>query len=148
MPRWLCASKTLRRLEPTIECVPCPHSCCGKDPEDGEYRIQTMIRKLEPGTHYGHKNQTLTIGGLLLSEYECQPSACIPRHSHEQAYLSFVLGGSWHESYGKGQARERRAHTLAIHPAGEVHSEQIGDHGSRAFHVEFSPEWLKDLGES
>jgi len=119
-----------------------------KDPENGDHMIQTMIRKLEPGAHYGHKNQTLTIGGLLLSEYDCQPNASIPKHSHEQTYVSFVLGGSWHESYGHGDARERRPHTLAIHPAGEVHSEQIGDRGSRAFHVEFSQEWLTNLGES
>jgi AraC family transcriptional regulator len=107
-----------------------------------------MIRKLEPGAYYGDKNQALAIGGLLLSEFQCQPNACIPRHYHERTYLSFVLGGSWHESYGHGQVRECRPHTLAIHPAGEMHSEQIGDHGSRVFHVEFSDDWLEKLGES
>jgi AraC family transcriptional regulator len=85
---------------------------------------------------------------LLLSEYECEPNACIPEHSHERTHLSFVLGGSWHESYGEGKARERRTHTLAIHPAGEVHSEQIGERGSRALYVEFSEEWLRHLGST
>jgi AraC family transcriptional regulator len=107
-----------------------------------------MIRKLEAGVHYGHKNQVLKVGSLLLSEYQCEPNASIPLHSHERTYLSFVLGGSWQESYGDGKARERRPHTLAIHPAGEVHSEQIGDRGSRALHVEFSDEWLRNLGQS
>jgi hypothetical protein len=61
----------------------------------------TVTTKLEPGAHYGHRNQVLTIGGLILSEVECQPNASIPEHSHEQTYLSFVLGGSWQESYGR-----------------------------------------------
>jgi AraC family transcriptional regulator len=107
-----------------------------------------MIKKLEPGVHYGHKNQTLALGGLLLTEYECEPNTFIPKHYHERSYLSLVLGGGWRESYAQGKSRERRPHTLAIHPAGEVHSGQIGDHGCRAFHVEFSEEWLRNLGDS
>src|SRR5262249_17532536 len=108
----------------------------------------TMVTTLEPGAYYGSKNQSLAIGGLLLSEYEYTANACIPRHSHARTYMSFVLGGSWHELYGQGQTRECRPHTLVIHPEGEVHSEQIGDRGARAFHVEFSDEWLGNLGES
>jgi AraC family transcriptional regulator len=109
---------------------------------------QTMTNKLEPGSHYGHKNQAMNISGLLLSEYECEPNISIPKHSHERTYLSFVLSGGWDETYGRDKTRERRPHTLAIHPAGEMHSEQIGDRGSRAFHIEFSDEWLQNLGDS
>jgi AraC family transcriptional regulator len=107
-----------------------------------------MTTKLGPGAYYGDKNQALTIGGLLLSEFECEANACIPKHSHEQTFLSFVLGGSWQESYGQNKTRECRPHTLVVHPAGEVHSGQIGERGSRAFLVEFSKEWLRNLGES
>jgi AraC family transcriptional regulator len=107
-----------------------------------------MTTKLEPGAHYGNKNQALTIGGLMLNEFEYQAKASIPRHFHERTYLSFCLGGTCQESYGQGKTRERRPHTLAIHPAGEVHSEEIGDRGSRAFHVEFAEEWLRNVGDS
>jgi hypothetical protein len=43
---------------------------------------------------------------------------------------------------------ERYPHTLAIHTAGEVHSEQSGERGSKAFHVESSERWLRNLGKN
>jgi AraC family transcriptional regulator len=107
-----------------------------------------MNTKLEAGAHYGDKNQALTIGSLMLNEFEYEANTSIPRHSHERTYLSFCLSGTCQEAYGPDKTRERRPHTLAVHPAGEVHSEQIGERGSRAFHVEFSEEWLKNLGGS
>jgi AraC family transcriptional regulator len=107
-----------------------------------------MTTTLEAGAHYGHKNRALTIGSLMLNEFEYPANASIPPHSHERTYLSCCMSGNYQESYGQDKTRERRPHTLAIHPAGEVHSEQIGDRGSRAFHVEFSDKWLRNLGES
>ena len=104
-----------------------------------------MIVKLMPGDYFGVKSRVHQIGGLTLSEYECAPGAVIPEHSHHRTFMSFVLNGGWHEWYGAGKSRVRRPHTLAIHPAGEVHSEQIDASGSRAFHVEFSEEWLRKL---
>jgi AraC family transcriptional regulator len=104
-----------------------------------------MSVKLMPGDYFGVRNRARQVGGLTLSEYECAPEIIIPEHSHHRTFMSFVLNGGWQEWYGAGQSRVRRPHTLAIHPAGEVHSEQISDGGSRAFHVEFSEEWLGRL---
>jgi AraC family transcriptional regulator len=106
-----------------------------------------MSVKLVPGDYFGVKNRARQIGGLTLSEFECAPRAIIPEHSNQRTFMSFVLNGGWHEWYGAGKSRVRRPHTLAIHPAGEVHSEQIGAGGSRAFHVEFSDDWLRKLGD-
>jgi AraC family transcriptional regulator len=106
-----------------------------------------MSVKLMPGDYFGVRNRARQVGGLTLSEYECAPRTMIPEHSHHRTFMSFVLNGGWQEWYGAGQSRVRRPHTLAIHPAGEVHSEQIGDTGSRAFHVEFSEDWLRRLDD-
>jgi AraC family transcriptional regulator len=112
-----------------------------------EERPPIMTVKLMPGDYFGIKHRARQSDGLTLSEYECAPGAIIPEHSHHQTFMSFVLNGGWQEWYGAGKSRVRRPHTLAIHAAGEVHSEQIGEEGSRAFHVEFSEDWLGNLGD-
>jgi hypothetical protein len=45
------------------------------------------------------------IGGLILSETACQPNLNLPRHSHAAAYFSFVLQGSFTETYGTRSCR-------------------------------------------
>jgi AraC family transcriptional regulator len=106
-----------------------------------------MPVKLMPGDYFGVRSRARQVGGLALSEYECAAGTVIPEHSHHRTFMSFVLNGGWQEWYGVGKLRVRRPHTLAIHPAGEVHSEQIGEGGSRAFHVEFSEDWLRKLDD-
>jgi AraC family transcriptional regulator len=99
---------------------------------------------LPAGIYLGTKNRSCEVGRFLLSEHQYGGKAVIPKHYHERTFISFMLRGSWHESYGS-KSRERNPHTLAIHPAGEVHSELIGGGGSSAFQVEFSDEWLRNL---
>ncbi len=103
-----------------------------------------MAQKLGPGMFHGTRRSVRAFAGLTLSEYEFAPNSTIPRHCHEQTYLSLVLDGHWREAYDR-KVRERKPLTLTIHPAGELHSEQLGQGGARAFHVEFSADWLRRM---
>jgi AraC family transcriptional regulator len=103
-----------------------------------------MTHQLEPGLFHGTKTKEHQAGGFMLTEYLFAPHRAIPKHCHEQTYLSFVLEGGWSERFGN-QVRERTPLSLTVHPAGEIHSELLDSRGARAFHVEFSPAWLLDL---
>jgi AraC family transcriptional regulator len=104
-----------------------------------------MTPKLAPGVFHGARQLARQIAGLTLTEYQFAADHTIPKHCHEQSYLSLVLEGEWQESFG-ATARERKPLTLTVHPAGELHSERLGKSGARAFHVEFSAAWLRRLG--
>jgi AraC family transcriptional regulator len=104
-----------------------------------------MTPKLAPGVFHGTRRLARQIAGLTLTEYQFAPGRTIPKHCHEQSYFSLVLEGEWQESFG-ATARERKPLTLTVHPAGELHSERLGESGARAFHVEFSADWLRRLG--
>jgi AraC family transcriptional regulator len=103
-----------------------------------------MTNRLGPGVFHGDKIRQCELGNFTLTEYEFAANRFIPRHCHERTYLSFVLEGGWYESYGS-KARDRRPSTLTVHPAGEIHSERLDRQGARAFHVEFSLQWLDRL---
>jgi AraC family transcriptional regulator len=103
-----------------------------------------MTHQLEPGKFHGTKMREHQVSGFVLTEYLFAPRRAIPKHCHEQTYLSFVLEGGWSETFDN-RVRERSPLTLTIHPAGEIHSEVLDSRGASAFHVEFSPTWLLDL---
>jgi AraC family transcriptional regulator len=103
-----------------------------------------MTPRLAPGEFHGTRRLARQVAGLTLTEYQFAPNCAIPGHCHEQSYVSLVLEGGWQESYGAA-ARERKPLTLSVHPAGERHSEQLGNRGARAFHIEFSPDWMRRL---
>jgi len=101
-----------------------------------------MNLKLPEGQYYGRNLMSMRANGLFLSESGYAPNTSVPRHSHTNSYFNVALDGSQNEDFGEG-TREYRSATLAFHPAGEVHSEQIGPKGMRCLHVEFSPGWLQ-----
>jgi hypothetical protein len=57
--------------------------------------------KLRVGQFYGAPLQTRTVPGFVLSEVCYGPGMVLPKHSHEQAYFSFLWrGGSIKKSAG------------------------------------------------
>ncbi len=62
------------------------------------------------------------------------------RHKHANAYLSYILEGSYTESYRSNSAC-CSAGTLRFLPAGEVHS-NLYDEGARCLLIELQPETL------
>ena len=66
----------------------------------------------------------------------------IPEHSHDRAYLSLVLEGSYTEHVG-GAFQSCSAGTAICHPAGERHSDCFANHIGRLFMIEPCEPWLR-----
>src|SRR5216684_1932563 len=97
------------------------------------------------GYPYGETLKNISVSGFTLTETAYTSILRLPKHSHEQAYFCFVLGGSFTEVSGK---RTRSCHpsTLIFHPAGETHSDQF--HAStRCFNVQLNARWLNRVGQ-
>ncbi len=93
------------------------------------------------GSLYGDIVGNTSISGFTLTETAYLPDLILPKHSHEQAYLCFVLGGRFTEVYSK-HSRSCRPSTLIFHPAGEAHSDHF--HTSvRCFNIQMTTSWLK-----
>lgn len=99
-----------------------------------------------------HKNffkgtvQRLELGYLTLAETAYPAGLKMTRHSHEPAYLSFVLRGAYSEQTGR-QTRTCRPSTLIIHPPGEQHAVEFHQTGAKIFRVEIKPQWLAYIRE-
>ena len=93
------------------------------------------------GYLYGDILGTASLAGFTLTETAYVPSLRLPKHSHEQAYFCFVLGGSFTEVYGE-HSRSGRPSTLIFHPAGEVHSD-LFHATSRCFNIQMNARWLE-----
>ena len=98
--------------------------------------------KLPSGHLYGNTVQSRSIGGFSLIETTYAPNLVLPNHSHECAYFSFVLKGTYVEAYGK-RTRMCRPSTLLIHPPDELHSDSFHNVGARCFNVQVEPQCLK-----
>jgi hypothetical protein len=78
--------------------------------------------KLTPGSFLGIRVKTR---GFTLTEYRYDAGTLLGRHSHGQAYFSFVLGGSYVERCFSKLVECRNGVTL-YHPAGEGHGDAFG----------------------
>jgi AraC family transcriptional regulator len=99
-----------------------------------------------------HKNffkgtvQRLELGHLTLAETAYPAGLKMTKHSHEPAYLSFVLRGAYSEQTGR-QTRTCRPSTLIIHPPGEQHAVEFHQTGAKIFRVEIKQPWLAYIRE-
>jgi AraC family transcriptional regulator len=104
--------------------------------------------KLELGRFYGSPVRTRTVLGFFLSEVCYGPNLVLPKHSHEQAYFSFVWRGGYEEQCGR-RRRDCESATAVFHPAAEVHEDRFSDAGGHLLNLQLKP-WLlesvKDFG--
>ncbi|MGO8699944.1 MAG: helix-turn-helix transcriptional regulator [Limisphaerales bacterium] len=100
-----------------------------------------MQSRLSAGDYFGTKRSNLRFDDLILSECSYALNTRLPKHSHENAYIIVVLEGSQVEELKEGR-RWYHQKVLALHPAQEAHSQQIGSDGLRCLHVEFGANWL------
>jgi AraC family transcriptional regulator len=70
----------------------------------------------------------------------------MPYHSHQPAYLSFILQGAYTESYG-ARTRTCEFSTVIFHPEGESHAVQFHNALTRIFRLQIEPRWLESLRE-
>jgi AraC family transcriptional regulator len=86
------------------------------------------------------------LGGLEIVEALYPPNFRQPRHTHARASFSFVLGGSYFESYG-GQPLTRQASTVVLHPPQESHAVEYRNEPVRILSVQMDAtklSYLKD----
>jgi AraC family transcriptional regulator len=101
---------------------------------------EAMSERLAGGQFLGRLIRRRAVGGLSLSETRYAPGTRLPRHSHEHGYFCLVRRGTFCEEYG-GRQRSCGPLTLAFHPPGEMHAEEIGRSEVWSFNIEVAPSW-------
>ncbi len=99
---------------------------------------------LRGGEFYSPVQARLRTDDVLLSELRQPCSRSVPRHEHELAYVTVVLGGDYLE--GDRKLDELRPFTAVFNPAGIKHSTVIGPAGAAFFTIELREENLWQLG--
>jgi AraC family transcriptional regulator len=102
--------------------------------------------KLSPGHFSGVLKRKRQVPGFTLVECTYAPKTELPPHSHESAYCSFVLDGSYQEEHDFG-SRTCTVGTVAFHPPGEVHSDKFCSSGGRILNLEIGRQNLQRLDE-
>ena len=89
----------------------------------------------------GQQVKSVEVEGFVLTETKHPPSFIIPRHAHERTSISFVLKGSFVETFGRN-AQECAPFNLLIKPAGAIHEDRYGHLGAETLIIEVKPERL------
>ncbi len=84
-----------------------------------------------------------TIGPFTLRENLYPSGMALPKHSHPQAYITFVIEGAFRERYATRSILCRTGMVRYL-PAGEVHENEIQAR-SRCLHVSSDPSSFDQL---
>jgi AraC family transcriptional regulator len=97
--------------------------------------------ELKSGNFFGQVTRRYVCAGATISEI-CHPRARrVPLHSHESAYFSLLLGGSYRESFGR-RTIQYGLQAISFHPPGTVHRGEFDASGGRMFAIELAHAWL------
>ena len=94
----------------------------------------------------GHAGRTLAAGGFAVFESSYAAGEVLPRHFHEDAFLTFASRGSFEEVLRTRALRCAPFDVLA-RPAGEVHANRYGDGGTACVLVRVSRDGVERLFE-
>jgi AraC family transcriptional regulator len=95
-----------------------------------------------PGRELGRRD----FAGFAVFENLYRPNQKIPKHSHEQTYISIVLRGSYTEECGPTAWDCETGQTI-LHVAGECHSDHFHQDGGQVLNLELFPPFLDRLYE-
>jgi AraC family transcriptional regulator len=84
--------------------------------------------------------------GFTIFESMYRPLQEIPKHSHEQTYISIVLRGSYTEECGPTAWDCQTGQTI-LHVAGECHSDRFHRNGGHVLNLELLPPLVRRLCE-
>lgn len=93
---------------------------------------------------FGVRIAARQIGGFALSLTRYGDRPAIPWHAHDEAYLTFVISGSYRERLA-GQARDCAPRALVLHAAGERHADDFASRSAVCLNLHFDPFWLRSL---
>jgi AraC family transcriptional regulator len=99
---------------------------------------------LSPGQFFGEVVGRYRASGVVLSELRHARRRVFPSHSHRLAYFCLLLSGRYEERVA-GRSFAQRPMTLAFHPPGMDHRDEVGERGGTFFSVEVEAEWLERL---
>ncbi len=74
------------------------------------------------------------------------PRSVLPKHTHDQACIGFVLGGTCDESVGN-RILTLSHHSLFFRPASEIHANRCGSAGARFLIAEVPERWLRRVSQ-
>lgn len=77
---------------------------------------------------------------LTLSECVYPPEQFLARHTHERAYFSLVLRGSYTETWDS-HTSDCAPSSLVLHPEGESHSDRFHSDGAHVFNIDLGGGW-------
>jgi AraC family transcriptional regulator len=100
--------------------------------------------QLQPGCFYGNLRSSFKVCELGLAEIIYPAKQRTLEHSHELAYFSLTLNGTYTKFYGV-QRVECAPQTLIFHPPHQKQSGRCGEAGGRAFLVEIGPRLFEHL---
>jgi AraC family transcriptional regulator len=100
---------------------------------------------LRGGEFFSRVESRLHTGEVLLSELRQPSSRNVPRHEHELAYITVVLGGDYLEG-DHGKLADMRPFTAAFNPSGTRHATVIGPAGAQLFTIELRQRHAHELG--
>jgi AraC family transcriptional regulator len=84
----------------------------------------------------GERRRTEPIGAFVLTEVTYPPGLVLQSHSHDQTCIGLTLEGWSIETFHKVEV-DRPKQAVLFRPAGERHSDVIGNVGARCFLIEF-----------
>lgn len=102
---------------------------------------------LKRGEYFGRSVAAGAWNGLVLSETAYARGAFLPRHSHEEAYLTFVLDGAYRER-ADSETRTCAARSLVVHAPGEAHENDFAERRARCLNVDVSSSFAARLGDA
>jgi AraC family transcriptional regulator len=89
--------------------------------------------------------RSAAVEGFIFTEAKHAPLTFFPRHAHERANLTVLLGGVFDESYGS-RVESCSRHSLLCRPVGEKHSDRIGRTGAHNLSMEIESARLHAIG--
>lgn len=105
-----------------------------------------MSDNLKAGEFYGKVSNKRKVSSVSLSELVHRNAVDLPAHSHELAFFTLLLDGSYAETYGR-KSFSYRPLTVWWHPSGVFHKDAVGREGGRFFTVEIEPKGLENLAQ-
>src|ERR1700674_5014770 len=99
---------------------------------------------LRGGEFYSPVEARLRTDDVVLSALRQPCSRTIPRHQHELAYITVVLGGNYREG-DHGKLDDLLPFTASFNPTGVQHASVIGPAGVSFFTIELRDGLLRQL---
>jgi AraC family transcriptional regulator len=103
-------------------------------------------KNLQGGEFYGTVAEKRSFSSSIITEVVHKQGKSLPQHSHQLAFFSLLLDGSYSESYRRKNFTHRPM-TISWHPSGFSHRDEIGQNGGRFFSIEIQPKSLQTLKE-